>query len=183
MEMEMVRIGVMFVVLVACNDPKTAPAPAKGVTPAAISVSSTSFGAGAAIPKDFTCDGADRSPQLSWSDPPASAKSIAIVVDDPDAPHGTFTHWIAWNITATTRAIAEGQGAESAGGVSGENDFGRAGWSGPCPPKGALHHYHFKVFGLDAALSLKPDAKRSALDSAMSGHVVAQGEMVATFQH
>lgn len=180
--MKRLSLGVLLAVA-ACNDPKTAPSPPKGVSPASLTVRSTSFDSGAAIPKDFTCDGADRSPQLSWNDPPASAKTLAIVVDDPDAPHGTFTHWIAWDVAPTARAIAEGAGAETVSGVSGENDFGRAGWSGPCPPKGALHHYHFKVFGLDTSLGLKPGAKRSALDSAMTGHVVAQGEMVATFQH
>ena len=167
----------------ACRDSPAAPTPPKGVTPASITVSSTTFASGAPIPVDFTCDGKDKSPQLTWSAMPATAKTIAIVVDDPDAPSGTFTHWIAWNLAPDTHALAEGAGAETASGTSGMNDFGRAGWSGPCPPKGKLHHYHFKVFGLDTSLTLGADAKRGALDTAMSGHMVAQGDLVGTFQH
>ncbi len=183
MEMEMVRIGVMFVVLVACNDPKTAPAPAKGVTPAAISVSSTSFGAGAAIPKDFTCDGADRSPQLSWSDPPASAKSIAIVVDDPDAPSGTFTHWLVYNLPTESSSLAEGVDPTSLGAKVGMNDFESVRYAGPCPPKMQIHRYRFIVYALDMPLELADAAPRNQVDTSMNGHVLAQGTLYGTFSH
>ena len=171
----------------ACHDSNAAapnPSPPKGVTPAKIVVSSAAFAAGAPIPVDYTCDGGnDRSPPLAWSEMPNTAKTIAIVVDDPDAPSGTFTHWIAWNIAPETRTLADGANVAAVSGVTGENDFGRAGYSGPCPPKGKLHHYHFKLFGLDTTLALKTDAKRANLDAAMSSHVVAQGDLVGTFQH
>jgi Raf kinase inhibitor-like YbhB/YbcL family protein len=171
-----------------CHDTKSpppTPSPPKGVTPAQVTVSSSAFGPGAKIPTDYTCDGSnDRSPQLAWSALTDTTRSIALVVDDPDAPSGTFTHWIAWNLAPETRMLADGANAGTANGVSGTNDFGRVGYSGPCPPKGKLHHYHFKLFGLDAAsLPLKADAKRADLDAAMSGHVVAQGDLVGTFEH
>jgi Raf kinase inhibitor-like YbhB/YbcL family protein len=181
------RLLSAFVVLcacAACHDsptPAPTPSPPKGVTPAKLDVSSAAFAVGTPIPVQYTCDGAsDRSPPLSWSELPNTAKTIALVVDDPDAPSGTFTHWIAWNIPPDTRTLADGANAP---GVSGENDFGRAGYAGPCPPKGKLHHYHFKIFGLDTTLALKSGAKRADLDAAMASHVVAQGDLVGTFQH
>jgi len=171
----------------ACHDsnsPPPTPSPPKGVTPAKLEVSSAAFAGGAPVPVDYTCDGPnDRSPPLAWSELPNTAKTIAIVVDDPDAPSGTFTHWIAWNLTPDTRSLPDGANVATASGVSGENDFGKAGYSGPCPPKGKLHHYHFKIFGLDTSLALKSDAKRASLDAAMASHVVAQGDLVGTFQH
>ena len=169
--------------LAACRDAGVSPSPPPGKTATSVTVSSSAFSAGSAIPANYTCDGADQSPDLAWTAVPDGAKSIAIVVDDPDAPHGTFTHWIVWNIQPSTRTLGAGGGGGLAGGVSGTNDFDRVGYSGPCPPKGAAHHYHFRVYGLDTTVSLKPSAKRSDLDKALSGHVLAQGELVGTFQH
>lgn len=176
--------SLLFVFLVACHDTaSSAPSPAKGVTPASISVSSVAFSAGGAIPVAHTCDGPGQSPELSWTAMPDSATTIAIVMDDPDAPKGTFTHWIVWNITKDTRQLGAGGNGGLAGGIAGTNDFGEVGYGGPCPPKGTLHHYHVKIYGLDAKLSLRQSDKRSDLDHAMNGHVVAQGELVGTFQH
>ncbi len=167
---------------VGCRDSASA-SPPKGVTPESITVSSSTFASNGPIPAANTCDGAGQSPELSWTALPSSAKTIAIIMDDPDAPMGTFTHWILWNIAPDTRQLGVGGNGGLAGGMAGTNDFGEVGYGGPCPPKGKLHHYHVKVYGLDAKLSLKQSDKRSDLDKAMSGHVVAQGELVGTFEH
>ena len=176
---------VLFAIFwMACRDsPSGPPAPPVGVTPASITVSSAAFASNAPIPVAHTCDGAGQSPELSWSAMPPSAKSIAIVMDDPDAPMGTFTHWIVWNIAPDARQLGAGANGGLAGGMAGTNDFGDVGYGGPCPPKGKLHHYHVKIFGLDAKLTLRQSDKRSDVDKAMGGHVVAQGELVGTFEH
>jgi Raf kinase inhibitor-like YbhB/YbcL family protein len=168
--------------LVACKSPGGGPSPPPGQTASEVAVTS-SFAAGGSIPVSDTCDGTDQSPQLNWSAMPDKVKTIAIVVEDPDAPSGTFTHWILWNVKGDTRLIgANGNGGYS-GGIGGTNDFDRPGYSGPCPPKGTLHHYHFHVYGLDTTLTLKQSDKRADLDHAMSGHVIAKGDLVGTFQH
>src|SRR5256886_16016020 len=119
-------------------------------------VTSSGFQEGANIPSKFTCDGANTSPPLQISDVPSEAKSLVLIVDDPDAPSGLFTHWLVWNIDPKTQSIAE---ANSAGGVEGKNDFGKTGYGGPCPPSGT-HRYYFRIFALDQQLSLKPGARR-----------------------
>ena len=123
-----------------------------GVTMEELSVTSQSFGSGAAIPVDNSCDGADRSPQLTWSAPPEKTKAFAIVVEDPEAPGGDFTHWLVYDVPATTRTLAEGADIAAAGGAEGTSSFGRVGYGGPCPPRRELHLYHFRVFALDAPL-------------------------------
>jgi Raf kinase inhibitor-like YbhB/YbcL family protein len=169
-------------VLVAwgCHDSAVTPGPANGVTPEPITVSSPAFAAGASIPVDFTCDGIDQNPHITWTAVPTKARSLAIVVDDPDAPSGTFTHWLVWNIKPETRMLgSSGLG----GGMSGTNDFGKPGYSGPCPPKGKPHHYRFSVYGLDTMLTLRSSDKRNDLDRAMNNHIVAQGTLSATYEH
>jgi Raf kinase inhibitor-like YbhB/YbcL family protein len=130
---------------------------------------------------DYTCDGADKSPQISLSAPPAGTQSLAIVADDPDAPGGTFTHWIVYNLRAEVRTFPESGDPASAGGVAGTNDFNRPGYSGPCPPRRELHHYYFRVFALNGLLEVKPNPARDAVDSAMNGHVLAEGALVGVF--
>jgi Raf kinase inhibitor-like YbhB/YbcL family protein len=137
----------------------------------------SSFQEGGNIPPKFTCDGGDSSPPLQIAGVPSGVKSLALVVDDPDAPSGLFTHWIVWNISPQTNAIAEGSAPK---GVQGTSDFGKSGYGGPCPPSGT-HRYYFKIFALDRELDLPPGAKRSQLDAAMKGHVVAQGELMGRY--
>ena len=105
------------------------------------------------------------------------AKSLVLIADDPDAPSGLFTHWLVWNIPPQTNSIAEGSAPK---GVHGTNDFGKSGYSGPCPPPGT-HRYSFKIFALDRELDLRSGAKRSQVDAAMKGHVIAQGEFVGRY--
>jgi Raf kinase inhibitor-like YbhB/YbcL family protein len=144
---------------------------------AKMKVTSPAFQEGGNIPPKFTCDGADTSPPLQISGVPPEAKSLVLVVDDPDAPSGLFTHWAVWNISPQTSAIGEGEAPK---GVSGTNDFGKSGYGGPCPPSGT-HRYYFKVFALDRELDLPFGAKRSQLDAAMKGRVITQGQLMGRY--
>jgi len=134
--------------------------------PARFQLSSDGFADGKLIPKEFTCDGADRSPALRWEGAPERTKAFAIVVDDPDAPSGVFTHWIIYNIPAAAKALDGGMATTAMlgdGSRQGTNDFGRVGWAGPCPPRGSKHRYDFKLYALSAPLELEPGAKRDAV--------------------
>jgi Raf kinase inhibitor-like YbhB/YbcL family protein len=144
---------------------------------ARIKITSSAFQEGGNIPLKFTCDGSDTSPPLQITGAPSEAKSLVLIADDPDAPSGLFTHWLVWNIPPQTNSIAEGSATK---GVQGANDFGKSGYKGPCPPPGT-HRYSFKIFALDRQLDLRSGAKRSQVDAAMKGHVVAQGELVGRY--
>lgn len=152
-------------------------ASAHAAAPSSLSVTSTAFGANGQIPTEYTCDGRQVSPPLTWSAPPAGTKSVAVLVEDPDAPRGTFTHWIVTGVPANMTSLAAGK--LPSGAVAGTNDFGAASWGGPCPPSGT-HRYVFRVFALDIPLakSLNP----STFKAAIAGHVLAQGQLVGTYQ-
>src|SRR5207247_5050635 len=140
-------------------------------------ITSSAFQEGGNIPSKFTCDGGDTSPTLQIGEVPSSAKSLALIVDDPDAPSGLFTHWMVWNISPQTNIIGEGSTPQ---GVQGTNDFGKSGYGGPCPPSGT-HRYYFKIFALDRELDLPSGAKRGQLDAARQGHGVAPGEPMGPY--
>jgi hypothetical protein len=144
---------------------------------ATMKVTSSAFHEGGNIPSKFTCDGSDTSPPLQIRGVPSGAKSLVLIADDPDAPGGLFTHWLVWNIPSQTDSIAEGSAPK---GVQGANDFGKSGYRGPCPPSGT-HRYSFKIFALDRELELRSGAKRSQVEAAMKGHVIAQGELVGRY--
>ncbi|HEY6152716.1 MAG TPA: YbhB/YbcL family Raf kinase inhibitor-like protein [Candidatus Udaeobacter sp.] len=144
---------------------------------ATIKITSSAFHEGGTIPAKFTCDGSDTSPPLQIVGVPSEAKSLVLIADDPDAPGGIFTHWLTWNIPPHTNSIPEGNAPE---GVQGANDFGKSGYRGPCPPPGT-HRYSFKIFALDRELDLRAGAKRNQVDTAMKGHVIAQGELVGRY--
>ncbi|PSH03247.1 MAG: YbhB/YbcL family Raf kinase inhibitor-like protein [Acidobacteria bacterium] len=144
----------------------------------------TTFPEGGNIPKKYTCDGVDLSPALSWSDAPAKTQSFALIADDPDAPAGTWTHWIIWNIPAKTAALPEGvPKVENVGDGSrqGKNDFKRIGYGGPCPPPGKPHRYFFKLYALDANLDVKAGVRRDDLERAIEGHVLSQAELMGKY--
>jgi len=148
-------------------------------------VSTTAFQPGGDIPSKYTCTGPDVSPALSWSDPPAGTQSFALIADDPDAPVGTWVHWVAYDLPASTRQLPEGvpkTGAVPGGGVQGLNDFGKTGYGGPCPPPGKAHRYYFKLYALDSKLDLKPGATKKAVEQAMQGHILAQAEVMGRFK-
>jgi len=136
------------------------------------------------IPARYTCSGDDVSPALSWSGAPQNTKSFALIVDDPDAPSGTFTHWLVYELPAATHQLPESVSKTddlSGGGRQGRNDFRRVGYGGPCPPPGKAHRYFFKLYALNAALNLPAGASRQDLEAAMRGHVIAQAERMGKF--
>ena len=143
-----------------------------------LTLTSPAFAPGGEIPARYTCEGDDASPALEWSGVPASAAGLALIVDDPDAPVGLFTHWLMWNIDPKTTEIAENSVPKGA--VQGTNDFPGNGYDGPQPPSGT-HRYYFKVFALDRTLDLKSGAKRREIDAAMRGHVIAQGQLMGRY--
>jgi Raf kinase inhibitor-like YbhB/YbcL family protein len=148
-------------------------------------LSTSAFADGGGIPRDHSCDGADVSPALSWSSPPDGTVSLALVVDDPDAPGRTWVHWVVYNISPDQRELPEGVEAMAtlpSGARQGTNDFGRIGYGGPCPPPGSAHRYFFRLYALDTTVELPPGAKRRALDAAMKGHVLASSELVGRYQ-
>ena len=139
---------------------------------------------GGAVPKKYTADGDDVSPPLRWDDPPAATKSFAITCEDPDAPGGTWFHWIIYNLPPSTRRVKEAVAKTPTVPDDirqGTNDFGKLGYNGPSPPKGKPHHYHYKVFALDKMLELKPGCKKGAFYAALKGHILARGQLVATY--
>lgn len=149
-----------------------------------IVVSSEAFKGGETIPPEYTCDGKNVSPALSWEGIPAGAKSIALIMDDPDAPGGMFVHWVLYNIPASARKLPEGMPKNETlgdGSRHGMTDFGRVGYGGPCPPKGT-HRYYFKIYALDTMPSLQPGASKKQLESAMKGHILAQGELMGRYE-
>jgi Raf kinase inhibitor-like YbhB/YbcL family protein len=145
-----------------------------------LSLTSDAFRDGQAIPEKYTCDGADQTPALSWGDPPEATKSFALVIDDPDAPSGTFSHWGVFDIPPTARSIGGGKRI----GTEVTNDFGKPGYGGPCPPKGhGPHHYHFKLFALDVpSLGLQADVKVGDVEREAEKHLVALGELTGTYE-
>jgi hypothetical protein len=143
-------------------------------------VSSSAFADNGTIPVVFTGDGANISPPIAWSKPPAGAQSVVLLVEDPDAPMRTFVHWLLFNIPPGVTEIA--QGSAPAGAAAAINDAGEAGYFGPKPPSGA-HHYHFKVMALDTTLPLGAGAAKDDVLKAMAGHVIGEGELVGIYGH
>jgi len=153
--------------------------------PMSLTISSPSFTNGDAIPKKFTCDGPDVSPQLTWTDPPAGTKTFALLADDPDAPAGNWNHWAMWNLPANVRSLPEGVKKNTHlpdGSEQGMNDFHKPGYNGPCPPAGKPHRYFFKLFALDTKVSLNSEAGKPELEAAMKGHILAKAEWMGTYK-
>jgi Raf kinase inhibitor-like YbhB/YbcL family protein len=153
---------------------------------AKLQLTSSSFDADSALPAKYTCDVTDVSPALSWTEPPAGTQSFALVVDDPDVPKKTVIHWLIYDLPAATRALPEGVPTKAKlpdGSRQGKNDHGKIGYSGPCPPPGAAHHYFFKLYALDYQTGLKPKATAADVEKAIKGHILAQAELIARFQH
>jgi len=151
-------------------------------------LSSTAFAANAEIPSKLTCEGADRSPPLAWTEVPAGAKSLALIVDDPDAPDPaapkmTWVHWVLYDIPAGTAGLAEAIATTAlpAGTLEGLNDWKRTGYRGPCPPIGR-HRYFFKLYALDIVVPDLHKPSKTVLEKAMKGHILAQAELVGTYQ-
>jgi len=152
----------------------------------AFSLSSPAFKEGATIPGKYTCDGADVSPSLSWSGAPPGTVTFALIADDPDAPAGTWVHWVLYDLPAATTQLAENversDAPASLGGArQGRSDFRRPGYGGPCPPPGPAHRYFFKLYALDAPLKLQVGATKRDVEAAMQGHVLGTAQLMGTY--
>jgi len=150
-----------------------------------IQLASSAFAEGQPIPKKHTCDDRDASPPLKWSGAPANTKSFALIADDPDAPVGTWVHWVLYDLPASTGELAENIEKSQylpGGGKQGLNDFRRLGYGGPCPPPGKAHRYFFKLYALNAVLDLKPGATKKEVLKAMESHLLAEGQLMGTYQ-
>ncbi len=150
-----------------------------------LTLSSPAFDEMQAIPGKYTCDGEDVSPQLAWNIVPEGTQSWALVMDDPDAPVGVFTHWLIFDLPPNMQELPEGVPNEeqlAAGGKQGKNDFGRVGYGGPCPPAGKPHRYRFHLYGLDRFTGLKPDISKQQLLDAIEGHIVDSAQLTGKYQ-
>jgi Raf kinase inhibitor-like YbhB/YbcL family protein len=148
-----------------------------------IKLTSTAFKEGQPIPRTYTCDGVNVSPPLEWSGVPKTAKTVAIICDDTDAPAGTWAHWVLYNLPADNIGLVENLPASEklvAGGFQGMNDFPKIGYGGPCPPSGT-HHYYFKIYALDSELPLPAGATKAETMKAMEGHIILQGQLMGTY--
>ena len=149
----------------------------------ALRLNTSTFAENGEIPALHTCDGADLSPALEWTGEPAGTQSFALIVDDPDAPNGTWNHWLIYDIAPSVRVLPQGYRPGTAG-VSGINDFGKRGYGGPCPPKGhGPHRYFFKLYAVDiASLHVADGAKRADLDAALKDHILAETHYVGRYE-
>ena len=162
-------------------------APGLGQTPGKkdMQLTSSAFTEGGSIPAEFTCEGKDISPPLKWSGAPARAKSLALIVDDPDAPAGTWVHWVLYNLPASTSELPENASRPPSilgSAAQGLNDFRRSGYGGPCPPPGKPHRYFFKLYALDSELSLRRGSTKKDLEKAMQGHILTQAQLMGTYK-
>jgi Raf kinase inhibitor-like YbhB/YbcL family protein len=149
-----------------------------------IKLTSAAFKEGQPIPRTYTCDGVNVSPPLEWSGVPKTAKTLAVICDDPDASPDTWVHWVFYNLPADNIGIVESMPATEkllAGGFQGTNDFGKIGYGGPCPPSGT-HHYFFRIYALDGELPLKAGATKAETMKAMEGHILLQGQLMGTYK-
>jgi hypothetical protein len=153
--------------------------PVEGDQTMAFKITSPAFAHQESVPVQYTCDGDDISPPLQWTEPPANTQSFALIMDDPDAPVGTWDHWILFNIPAGVRELPAAA-APPAGSVEGNNSWRHTGYGGPCPP-GGKHHYFFKLYALDTILNLAAGANKDDVLAAMAGHILAQTELMGTY--
>ena len=143
-----------------------------------LELTSDAFANGQSIPVKYSCNGKNISPALAWNEPPASTQSFVLIVDDPDAPMGTWVHWVLFNIPDSTRSLQENTDTRAMS--AGKNSSGNIHYDGPCPPSGT-HRYFFKLYALDSTLSLSPGATKEQVLKAAEGHILAQGELMGTF--
>jgi Raf kinase inhibitor-like YbhB/YbcL family protein len=171
-------IGLIALVLsTGCKKEQIAPE-VKGGTEMSVQIKSTAFKEGDTIPRVYTCDDRNISPPLSWTGVPQGSTSLVLIMDDPDAPSGTFDHWILFNLPPDLTGLSEdNQGV----GTEGKNSFGRVGYGGPCPPRGSNHRYFFKLYALDTDVVLKAGARKAEVEHAMEGHILAHGQLMARY--
>ena len=178
-----IGLALLLGLLTACQSQETTSnqQPGEGV---GLQLKSTAFGHSEEIPVRFTCDGEDVSPPLSWSEPPPGTQSLVLIVDDPEAPGGTWDHWLLFNIPATTRDLPEAVSAEPQPhgvGAQGANSWQSLGYGGPCPPPGSTHLYAFRLYALDSDLIIEPGSAKKEVEQAMQGHILAEGILTGRY--
>ncbi len=183
-----VLIAIFIVVsVVACKRDNPSPPPAGkllGETGMAMTVTSNAFKDGESIPGKYTCDGENLSPALEWNGVPNGTKSLALICDDPDAPSGTWVHWVLWGLPADAKSLPEGVRADTplpGGARQGLNSWRKMGYGGPCPPPGKPHRYYFKLYALDTPVAPPGTADKVGLEAAMSGHLLGQGQLMGRY--
>lgn len=170
---------VALLLLAGCLGAKSLPDPAQNA-PRTLTVTSSAFSEGQPIPRSYSCDGADASPPISIAGVPDGTRALALIMDDPDAPRGTWTHWTFWNLPAARNHLPQGADVTSLGAVQGWTSSGEPGYGGPCPPSGT-HRYFFKVYAQDALLNLPAGATLQDFVKALGGHVLAWGQLMGTY--
>lgn len=176
-------LGFLVIAVAGCHSTEQQPA-LEGEASMKMQLTSTAFKDEDTIPKRYTCDGDNLSPPLAWSELPSGVKSLALIADDPDAPSGTWVHWVIYDIPATLSGLSAGiptsESVEGVG-IQGLNDSRKSGYSGPCPPKGKPHRYYFKLYALDRVLNLAPGIKKGDLEKALQGHILAEGQLMGRY--
>jgi len=179
----------LMIIIIGCSNcnkqtDSEQPESKEGSNMATLQLISTAFNEGELIPSKYTCDGKDISPPLKWSGVPKNTKSLALICDDPDAPSGTWVHWVVYYILSTVSELPEGvptKETTSDGLKQGTNDFKKIGYGGPCPPSGT-HRYYFKLYALDTELQLSSKVKKSDVEKAMKGHILATGQLMGKYK-
>lgn len=174
-------LALPIVLLCSCQGSRTPSSVTSGAKK--MDVTSTAFKEGGDIPRQYTCDGDDISPPLAWTGTPSDTKSLVVIADDPDAPSGTWVHWVVYHLPPTVQSLAEKTPPDQIlanGARQGTNDFGKIGYGGPCPPSGT-HRYFFKVYALNTTLDLPPGRKKADVEKAMQGHVLTDGQLMGRY--
>jgi Raf kinase inhibitor-like YbhB/YbcL family protein len=180
-----VALSTLLVTLSCSSSPEPGEEPAKGESSMTFLLESTAFKQEGNIPRKFTCEGEDVSPALSWGEPPAGTRSMALIADDPDAPAGTWVHWVLYDLGPGLRQLPEGMArTEEIQGIGrqGINDFRKVGYGGPCPPPGKPHRYFFKLYALNQAPALPPRATKQDVEKAMQGHILGRAELMGRYK-
>lgn len=175
-----VLIGLILATASGCqtSEPSQSQELSEGETTMALEISSPAFKDGETIPVEYTCNGKNISPPLAWSGLPAGTQTLALIADDPDAPMGTWVHWVLYNLPASTVELPAGVQNP---GIEGTNSNRKTGYAGPCPPPGKPHRYFFKLYALDTSLALVPGATKAELEEAIRGHILAEGQFMGIF--
>ncbi len=176
-DLSLVLCAAILLIMAGCTQ-KGTPGTTQGGDEMTIQITSTAFTEGGNIPRLYTCDDQNVSPPLAWTGVPSNTVSLDLIMDDPDAPAGTWVHWVLFNLPADANGLAQGK---NGGGIEGINDFKKSGYGGPCPPRGSNHRYFIKLYALDVKLDLKPGANKSQVESAMKGHILAQGQLMGRY--
>lgn len=168
----------IIILLVGCKG-QGATLSKEGDVDMAIQITSSAFKEGDRIPRLYSCDDKNISPPISWTGVPSNTVTLAIIMDDPDTPSGTWVHWVLYNLPPDLTSLEQGFSGK---GTAGKNDFNRMGYGGPCPPKGSTHRYYIKIYALDTLLDLKAGASKAQVESLMRGHILAQGQLMGKYR-